>query len=86
MSESPTVRIGKTDYQTDAVISRFRLIRNEHIDSVIHDIEHMPIKIYNIKSFMLNALFNVPVTYQGATAAEYSYNTLNKYKKKRFGN
>ena len=59
---SPTVRVSKQDMPTEVVRSRFLKIGREHIEYVMDCMKQNTTRIGNIKSYMLSALYNAPMT------------------------
>lgn len=70
-----TVKIGGVPYAKSVVADRYRLIRAEHIESIVYDISHSGKKILNMRNFLMAMLFNAPTTLAVSDAAEYAYHT-----------
>ena len=61
-SAAPTMRLGGDLITTEIVQDRFRRLDYEHIEYVIEAFRKTTTKIYNIKAYLLTALYNAPVT------------------------
>ena len=62
ISGGGTVRINRQDMSTEVVKSRFLKLNREHIEYVLDCMKKNTTKIGNIRSYMLSALYNAPVT------------------------
>lgn len=61
-SSQPTVRIGKEDFPTAAVQSRFRKLDETHIQYVFDCLRRNTTKVHNIRAYLLTSLYNAPTT------------------------
>lgn len=61
-SAAPTLRLGGENMPTEAVKSRFRQLDSAHIEYVLDALKNTTTKIYNIRAYLLTALYNAPVT------------------------
>ncbi len=78
------IRIAKDSYPRSDVVQRFRQLTDKHILYVIECLQNTKPKPRNLKSYLLTALYNAPITYESYIASkpeekEYSF-SLNEYK------
>lgn len=69
----PTVRINGEPISTDAVQARFRQLHSEHIGYVLDCLKNTTTKIHNIRSYLLTALYNAPLTISHYYQAEVQH-------------
>ncbi len=60
--QSPVIRIGGTDYPTRLVHRWFYQIDSDHVNFVIDNMNEKRIKVHNMKSYLITALFNAVST------------------------
>lgn len=73
-----TVRISGVDLPTSVVADRYRLIRAEHIESIVYDINNSGKKIMNMHSFIMAKLYYAPTIHAVSETAEYAFHTRNR--------
>ena len=61
-STAPTTRIGNESLPTAKVQERFRRLTFEHIAYVLDALRETTTKIWNIRAYLLTALYNAPLT------------------------
>ncbi len=61
-STAETTRIGNENLPTSKVQDRFRKLTFEHIAYVLDSLRETTSKIWNIRSYLLTALYNAPIT------------------------
>ena len=61
-STAPTTRIGNENLSTAKVQERFRRLTFEHIAYVLDALRETTTKIWNIRAYLLTALYNAPLT------------------------
>ena len=61
-STSPTMRIGSENIPTPTVQDRFRRLTFEHVSYVLDALRETTTKIWNIRAYLLTALYNAPLT------------------------
>lgn len=61
-STAPTTRIGNENLPTAKVQERFRRLTFEHIAYVLDALRETTTKIWNIRAYLLTALYNAPLT------------------------
>lgn len=71
--KSAYIKLGKSEYPTTLVRNRFTKLNSSHIRYIIECMENNPVKINNIKSYILTALFNAPVTISQYYEAEVKH-------------
>lgn len=71
--KSAYIKLGKSEYPTTLVRDRFTKLNSSHIRYIIECMENNPVKINNIKSYILTALFNAPVTISQYYEAEVKH-------------
>lgn len=62
ISHNGTVRISGEDKPVEVVKSRFMKLTKTHIDYVLQGMKDNPVKVRNIKAYLLAALYNAPAT------------------------
>jgi len=67
---SPTVKIGAEEYPRDLVRSRFLGYDSSAMEYVLDTLQKNTVKVNNIRSYLLKALFNAPTTLNNYYAAE----------------
>ena len=74
-----TVCIGKNQLPAEQVINVFRKIDMEHLRYVFDSIEQTSRekKIRNMKSYLLTALYNAPMTIDAYYGAEVNFDRIN---------
>ena len=73
LSRRPYIRIAGDDFPREVVRSRFLKINSGHLEYVFDCIDKNTTKIGNIKSYLLAALYNAPVTMDSYYRAEVSH-------------
>ncbi len=78
------IRIAKESYPRSDVVERFKLLTDKHVLYVIECLQNTKPKPRNVKSYLLTALYNAPMTYESYIASkpqekEYSFD-INRYK------
>lgn len=61
-SSAPTIRIGSENIPTPKVQERFRRLTFEHVSYVLDAFGDTTTKIWNIRAYLLTALYNAPIT------------------------
>lgn len=61
-STAPAIRIGSENIPTPKVQDRFRKLTFEHIAYVLDALRETTTKIWNIRAYLLTALYNAPIT------------------------
>lgn len=61
-STAQTIRIGSENIPTSKVQERFRRLTFEHVSYVLDAFRDTTTKIWNIRAYLLTALYNAPVT------------------------
>lgn len=61
-STAPTLRIGSENIPTPKVQERYRRLNSEHIAYVLDALRETTTKIWNIRAYLLTALYNAPIT------------------------
>lgn len=61
-STSPTTKIGGDILPTDTVKERFRQLDSSHVEYILDSLKETTTKIFNIRAYLLTALYNAPVT------------------------
>lgn len=69
----PTVRISGEPINAETVQARFRELRSEHITYVLDCLRNNTTKIRNIRSYLLTALYNAPLTISHYYQAEVQH-------------
>ena len=62
ISHKGTVRISGDDKLIEIVKSRFMKLNSTHIEYVLDGMKDNPVKVRNIKAYLLASLYNAPVT------------------------
>ena len=78
-STSSTMRINREKIPTDHVKSRLQKLTSGHIEYVIRCLDENTAFISNMRSYMLSALFNAPVTISQYYASLYRYDAANGF-------
>lgn len=68
-----TVRIAGEEYPYELVKSRFLKLMPEHLEYVIEAMDHNTTKVKNIRSYLITALYNAPVTIDSFYAAAVNH-------------
>ena len=61
-STAPTIRSGSENIPTPKVQDRFRRLTFEHVSYVLDAFRDTTTKIWNIRAYLLTALYNAPIT------------------------
>ena len=69
----PFLRIAGSEIPTAAVRERMLKLNEDHIRYVLDCLKENDTKIYNIRQYLLTALFNAPVTMNHYYAAEVKH-------------
>ncbi len=72
-SRKEEVRIGTELFPREVVRSRIFKLNSEHIKYVIECLKANTARIYNIRAYLLTALYNAPVTMNSYYVAEVNY-------------
>jgi len=67
------VRIGRKQVYTSLVKERLRQLDYTHIEYILECMKESPAKIKNIKAYLLEALFNAPITIDNYHKAKVNY-------------
>lgn len=67
------VRIGRKQVYTALAKERLLQLDYTHIEYILESMEESPAKIKNIKAYLLEALFNAPVTIGNYHKAKVNY-------------
>lgn len=70
LTTAPTVRIGKEDKPTEVVRSQLLKLNSEHISYVQECLQKNTTKVRNIRSYLLTALYNAPLSINHYYTAE----------------
>lgn len=62
LSQRQYIRIAKDDFPREVVKSRLLKVTSSHVEYVFDCIDKNTTKVYNIKAYLLAALYNAPVT------------------------
>lgn len=73
ISKRQTIRIASDEFPAILVKNRFSKLRTKHISYVLDCFIHNTTKIYNIKQYLLTALYNAPTTFNGYITAKVQY-------------
>ena len=73
VSKNKTIWIASSEYPASLVKSKMMKIRYEHIEYVLLCLKNTTSKIYNIKKYLLAALFNAPSTIENYYKAEVNH-------------
>ena len=61
-SKRKTIRIAGDDKPVNVVKSQFLKLNSSHIEYVMDCMQHNPVKVRNIKQYLLAAIYNAPLT------------------------
>ena len=73
LSQRPYIRIAGDDYPREVVKSRLLKVSSSHIEYVFNCLDSNTTKVYNIKSYLLTALYNAPATMDSYYRAEVNH-------------
>ncbi len=73
LCKSPSIVVAANTYPTEFVKSKFMKLNASHVEYVVDCIKKNTSKVYNIKKYLLAALFNAPSTISGYYQAEVNY-------------
>jgi len=73
LSKRPYIRIAGDELPHEVVKSRLLKVRSSHLQYVFNCLDQNTTKVYNIKSYLLTALFNAPVTMGSFYRAEVNH-------------
>lgn len=73
LSRREYVRIAGDDYPREVVKSRLLKVNSSHIQYVFSCLDNNTTKVYNIKSYLLTALYNAPATMDSYYRAEVNH-------------
>ena len=62
LSKRPYIRIAGDEYPREVVKSRLLKVTSSHLQYVFDCIDNNTTKVYNIKAYLLTALYNAPAT------------------------
>ncbi len=77
-SSADTVRVGKENKPREVVKSRFLKLNSEHLEYVYDCLQKNKTKIINIRSWLLTALYNAPVTMDAFYTAAVGHDLYGK--------
>ncbi|MCR5310456.1 MAG: replication initiator protein A [Lachnospiraceae bacterium] len=77
MTKSGTIRISGDDKPVDIVKSRFIKLNSEHISYVLQGLKDNPVKVRNIKAYLLASLYNAPTTISNYYSALVNHDMAN---------
>ena len=78
-SHNETVRISGDDKPAEVVKSRFMKLTKEHIEYVLQGLKDNPVKVRNIKAYLLASLYNAPTTISNYYTALVNHNMANGF-------
>ena len=61
-TKSGTIRISGDDKPVEVVKSRLMKLNSQHISYVLQGLKDNPVKVRNIKAYLLASLYNAPIT------------------------
>ena len=73
LSKREYVRIAGDEYPREVVKSRLLKVNSSHIEYVFGCLNNNTTKVYNIKSYLLTALYNAPATMDSYYRAEVNH-------------
>ena len=73
LSKRPYIRIAGDEYPREVVKSRLLKVTSSHLQYVFDCIDKNTTKVYNIKSYLLTALYNAPATMDSYYRAEVNH-------------
>lgn len=73
VSKASTFRVNREDKSAAIVKKQLTRLSAEHIEYVIEQIENQTGKIKNIRSYLLTALYNAPLTYESYVRQQVAY-------------
>lgn len=73
LSQRPYIRIAGDEYPREVVKSRLLKVSSSHIEYVFGCLDNNTTKVYNIKSYLLTALYNAPATMGSYYRAEVNH-------------
>lgn len=76
-SHNKTVRISGDDKPVAIVRSRFLKLTKEHIEYVLQGLKDNPVKVRNMKAYLLASLYNAPTTISNYYTALVNHNMAN---------
>lgn len=77
-SSADTVRVGKENKPREVVKSRFLKLNSEHLEYVYDCLQKNKTKIINIRSWLVTALYNAPVTMDAFYTAAVGHDLYGK--------
>ena len=79
VSNRGSIRVNRQDMSPEVVKSRFLKLRRDHIEYVLDCLKKNTTRIGNIRSYMLSALYNAPVTLDQYFASWVSHDAAQRY-------
>jgi len=73
LSKRPYIRIAGDEYPREVVKSRLLKVTSSHLQYVFDCIDNNTTKVYNIKAYLLTALYNAPATMDSFYRAEVNH-------------
>lgn len=73
LSRRPYIRIAGDEYPREVVKSRLLKVTSSHLQYVFDCIDNNTTKVYNIKAYLLTALYNAPATMDSFYRAEVNH-------------
>lgn len=73
LSKREYIRIAGDEYPAEVVKSRLLKVTSEHIQYVFDALDKNTTKVYNVKAYLLTALYNAPVTCDHYYRAEVNH-------------
>ncbi len=73
LSKRPYIRIAGDEYPREVVKSRLLKVNSSHLQYVFDCIDSNTTKVYNIKAYLLTALYNAPATMDSYYRAEVNH-------------
>lgn len=77
MTRSGTIRISGDEKPVEIVKSRFMKLNSEHISYVMQGLKDNPVKVRNIKAYLLASLYNAPTTISNYYSALVNHDMAN---------
>ncbi len=79
MTKNGTIRICGDDKPVEIIKNRFMKLNSEHIRYVLQGLNDNPVKVRNIKAYLLASLYNAPVTINNYYSALVNHDMANGY-------
>ena len=72
-SSAKKQKVNGSYVETEVIRERFFRLESDHIEYVIASMKSNPVKVRNIRSYILTALYNAPATIDSYYEAEVNY-------------